>query len=189
MAQIIWATVSNLLRSIRTNEWLWANCSGRSCQMSNREWIPQVANDKWATVSSLLRLLMIDERMSKLLFFSEQIAHLLFCSQKTSDALNKIWLKCFFGIFYVGFLKKTSDLLLSSFLLSDNEWYEQIAQVAHQKWVTMSDLFRSLTKNERIAVKFFFSKSLIRLFFSKKRVICSENRWAHSQPWKSVMLS
>ena len=52
-----------------------------------------------------------------------------------------------------------SDSLIPSFLMSDvseslrsltkNEQCERIAQVTHQKWVTMSDLLRSLTKNER----------------------------------------
>ena len=32
-----------------------------------------------------------------------------------------------------------------------NEWCEQITQVAHQKWATMSDLLRLLTKNERMS--------------------------------------
>ena len=51
-----------------------------------------------------------------------------------------------------------SDSLIPSFLMSDvseslrsltkNERCERIAQVTHQKWVTMSDLLRSLTKNE-----------------------------------------
>ena len=36
-AQIKWATVSDLLRSLKTNEQLWANRSGRSEKMSNRE--------------------------------------------------------------------------------------------------------------------------------------------------------
>ena len=30
------------------------------------------------------------------------------------------------------------------------EWCEQLTQVAHQKWATMSDLLRLLTKNERM---------------------------------------
>ena len=52
-----------------------------------------------------------------------------------------------------------SDSLIPSFLMSNvseslrsltkNEQCERIAQVTHQKWVTMSDLLRSLTKNER----------------------------------------
>ena len=51
IAQDKWATVSELLRSLRGNE-------------SNRERIAQVAQDKWAYVSDSLRLLMINERMS-----------------------------------------------------------------------------------------------------------------------------
>ena len=54
-----------------------------------------------------------------------------------------------------------SDSLIPSFLvkyvsaslssLTKNEGCERIAQVTHQKWATMSDSLRSLTKNERIA--------------------------------------
>ena len=83
-----------------------------------------------------------------------------------------------------------SDSLIPSFLMSDVseslrlltkiERCEQIAQVAHQNWATMSDLLRSLTKNERIAL--FLSESLIRSFFRKQTAIRSENRWANSQP-------
>ena len=53
-----------------------------------------------------------------------------------------------------------SDSLIPSFLVSNvskllrsltkNERCERIAQVAHQKWVTMSDLLRSLRGNERL---------------------------------------
>ena len=53
-----------------------------------------------------------------------------------------------------------SELLNSSFLVSDasellmsltkNEWCKQIAQVFHQKLVTMSDSLRSLRGNERL---------------------------------------
>ena len=43
-----WATVSDSLRSLRTNEQLWANRSGRSCQKSDCEQIAQVAHQKWA---------------------------------------------------------------------------------------------------------------------------------------------
>ena len=51
------------------------------------------------------------------------------------------------------------DFLIPSFLMSDvskllrslakNERWEQIAQVAHQKWATVSNLLRSLTRNEQ----------------------------------------
>ena len=80
-AQIKWATVSDLLRSLKTNEWPWANCSGRLEEMSARERISQFAQDKWATVSDLLGSLRGNEQMcnslktfwlkkSKILFFS-----------------------------------------------------------------------------------------------------------------------
>ena len=86
-----------------------------------------------------------------------------------------------------------SDLLIPSFLMVDvsellrlltkNEgpWairsglspkmsnHEQIAQVAHQKWA-----------NEQIAS--FFEQIAHMLIFWKKWAICSENRWANSQP-------
>ena len=50
-AKIKWATESDSLRSLKTNEWPWANRSGRSEEMSDCDWIDQVAQDKWATVS------------------------------------------------------------------------------------------------------------------------------------------
>ena len=56
-AQIKWATVSDSLRSLKTNERLWANLSGRSYQKRDHERIAQVTHDKWATVSDSLRLL------------------------------------------------------------------------------------------------------------------------------------
>ena len=40
----------------------------------------------------------------------------------------------------------------------------------------MSELFISLNKNEQM------SESLIRSFFDKKQAICSEIKWANSQP-------
>ena len=47
-----WATVSELLRSLMSKEQLWANRLGRSWQMSNREWIAQVAHEKRQIVGS-----------------------------------------------------------------------------------------------------------------------------------------
>ena len=97
----------------------------------------------------------------------------------------------FWFVLYVCFLfKKTSDLLITSFLMSDvseslksltkNEWCEQIAQIAHQKWATMSKLLRSLTKNEWIAR--FFEGITDLLIFSQNPAIPSENQWENSQP-------
>ena len=56
--------VKDWLRSLRTNERLWANHSGHSSQKSDREQIAQVAHNKWATVSDFLRLLMINEQIA-----------------------------------------------------------------------------------------------------------------------------
>ena len=47
-AQIKWATVRDSLRLLKTNERPWANSSGRSEEMSDREWFAQVAQRKWA---------------------------------------------------------------------------------------------------------------------------------------------
>ena len=83
VAQDKWATVSESLRSLMTNEGMWAIRSGCSGQMSESyfgtflhflevfnkmlitsersERIAQVAQDKWATVSDLLRSLRRNE--------------------------------------------------------------------------------------------------------------------------------
>ena len=73
-----------------------------------------------------------------------------------------------------------SELLIPSFLVSDVieslmllnkngrcEW------IAHRKWAIVSELLKSLTKNETMSESLvFLSESLIR----------SENQWANSQP-------
>ena len=66
-AQIKWATVSDSLRSLKTNERRWVNRSGRWEEMSDREWIAQVAQEKWATMSDSLRSLWGNEQISDLL--------------------------------------------------------------------------------------------------------------------------
>ena len=86
-AQIKWASVSYSLRLLKIKEQPWANHSGRSRKLSDREQIAQVAHDKWMTLSDSLRSLMINERMS--------------------DLLNNCWLKTskilFFSKFYIRF--------------------------------------------------------------------------------------
>ena len=59
-----------------------------------------------------------------------------------------------------------SDVSESLRSLSKNERCEQIAQVAYQKWATMSDSLRSLTKNEQIAC--FYEQITHSLIFSPK---------------------
>ena len=111
--------------------------------MSDCEQIAQVTHDKWANVSDSLRLLRTNERMSKLFVFFEQITHFLFCSQKMSNSVKKFGKIVFFVHFYNFFevFKKAKVLLIPS---------EQIAQVAQEKWVTMSHSFRSLRRNQQL---------------------------------------
>ena len=60
----------------------------------------------------------------------------------------------------------------------------EFAQVAQRKWVIMSELLRSLTKNEQMSESLIFlSESLIHSFLDKKRAIRLEIKWAISQPW------
>ena len=80
-----------------------------------------------------------------------------------------------------------SESLISSFLVSDvseslrlltkNERCEQITQVAHQNWATMSDSLRLLTNNGQMSeLLIFLSVSLIflseSLIFLSKSLIC-----------------
>ena len=44
---------------------------------------------------------------------------------------------------------------------------KQFAQVANQKWATVSKSLRLLTKNEQMSESLFFSELLICLFFAK----------------------
>ena len=91
-AQIKGATVSNLLRSLKTKELLWANRSGHSWQMSDREQITQGAHDRRATMSDSLRALMIKRRMSKSVVFFER--EVLICSfaHKKRAICSKTWI-------------------------------------------------------------------------------------------------
>ena len=149
--QIKWATVSDLLRSLMTKERPWANCSGCSWQMSDREQFPQVAHDKWANER------FAQNNLTKIIFYGMFYTHFI----------------------YVFWFKKTSNSLIPSFLIFDvskslrsltkNERCERIPQVTHQKWATMSKSLRLLTKNERMSeLLVFLSESLIRSFFRKK---------------------
>ena len=116
---------------------MWVICSGRSGQMSDCDRIAQVAHEKWANVSDLLRSLRTNER---------QIAR--FCSKwfilsfAHKIIRKKLYFCTLFTVFYK-FKKKTKNLLIPS------EQSERIAQVAQDKWATMSDSLRSLRRNER----------------------------------------
>ena len=90
-------------------------------------------------------------------------------------------------MYYIRVFYLKNERLAHSLLVSDvgkplrsltkNEWYERIAQAPHQKWATMSNSLRSLTKNERLWANrsgrspkmsespVFLSESLIRSIF------------------------
>ena len=140
--------------------------------MSDHERFTQVAHQKWATMSKLIGWLIKNERMS------DSLRSLMINEQK-SDSLKKNLAKIVFSSTFFVYIKKTSDSLIPSFLMSDvskslrtltkNERCERIArsgcslkmsdherfaQVAHQKWM-----------NEWIAC--FFSKWVNHSFFEQ----------------------
>ena len=57
-------------------------------------------------------------------------------------------------MFYIGFFNLKNERFIHSLFFGDR--CERIAQVAHQKWVTMSKSLRSLTKNERMSESLIF---------------------------------
>ena len=73
--------------------------------MSDCELIAQVAHDKWAIVSDLLRSLRSNEQMSESLGLSKLLIS-LFRSQKMSYSLKKFEKIIFFNVFYSFFLLK-----------------------------------------------------------------------------------
>ena len=173
IAQDQWATVSDLLRFLRTDEWLWTNRSGRSWQKSNREGIAQVAqdNDKRKTLSNSL---MIKEQMSEsLIIFLANHSFALWLTKNKRFAQKNVNTIVFFVRFLKNkrfahslFFKELCEQIGCTWKKSD---CEQISQVTHQKWATVSDMNRLLTKNERISksLVFFMSESIIRSFFWK----------------------
>ena len=96
ITQIKWATVSDSLRSLRTNEWLWANRSGCSWQISNCEQFSQVAHYKWA---------------NRLFFWANRL-------QKMSSLLKNCWLKSYLLVrFFYIFCKFKKTRAIRSFTL------------------------------------------------------------------------
>ena len=132
IAQIKWATVSDSLRSLRTNEQLWANHSGRSFQKSDCERIAQVSYDKWATISNSLRSLMINEQIACLFWLNRSFTLAL---TKNEPLAQKKLTKIIFFVTFFEHLKQNKWFAHSLFFI---EWCEWIAQVAHQKWANHS---------------------------------------------------
>ena len=91
--------VSELLRSLTKNEQPWVICSGRLEEMSLREWIAQVAHQKWAN--------------EWITYFFEQIAHSLIFGQKTSDSLGNLMSE--FLALYMSIQMKPYSHMFSSF--------------------------------------------------------------------------
>ena len=195
------------INSLRSNEWLWAICSDRSGQMSDREQIAQVAHDIRATVTDSLRLLMINERMSEWLIFW-QIACFFWANHsftlmltKTSNLLKKFDLNHNYWYVYCSFKKKKFNERFAHSLFF-NERCERIAQVAYQKWamwVNRSGRSPKMSDHEQIAqvahqkwvnekIALFLRKSIIRSFFahfSRKKRHCRlfqglDNGWGSS---------
>ena len=167
IAQDKWATVSELLRSLKTNEQPWAIHSGYLEKWANQRFVQKI----WLKKSKILIYYVLFkvfkkkfEKVSKLLIF----AYFLFFGEWCE------WIAHFAQIKWV--MRANLSPKMSN--------HEQFAQVAQRKWAIMSESLRSLTKNEQMSVLLIFlSKSLIGKFLDKKRVTCLEIKSANSQPW------
>ena len=96
IAQIKWATVSNTLRTLRTNEGLCANRSGRSCPKSDCERIARLlmTNERlWATPRSLMK----NERIARFFWANRSFPLLLTKNKRLKKKLTKL-------VFFVRFL-------------------------------------------------------------------------------------
>ena len=74
-------------------------------------------------------------------------------------------------------MSNVSELLIS---LTKSEWPWAICSGRSEEMSDVSEMIILLTKNEQM------SESLISSFFDKKRAICSNIKWANSQPLKTV---
>ena len=87
-----------------SKEQLWANCSGHSWQMSDREGFTQVAHDKWANERFAQKIWLKSNFMVCFLYVvlknNEQFAHSLFLISEVSESLRSLtknewpWAKC-----------------------------------------------------------------------------------------------
>ena len=133
------------LKSLRTNEQMWAICSGRSGQMSDCEQIAQVVHEKWANVSDLLRLLTTNEwfaqKKSKKIVFFVRFIQLFEVKKSFAHSFWAKWVNCLRSL-------RTNERpwAIRSRSLIPSERPERIAQVAHQKWAIRS-LRNSMSKS------------------------------------------
>ena len=78
-------------------------------------------------------------------------------------------------------MSDVSGLLIS---LTKNERPWAIRLGRSEEMSDVSELLILLAKNEQMSESLnFLSESLIRSFLDKKRAICSDIKWANSQPW------
>ena len=196
-AQEKWAYVSHLIWSLRANEQLWANRSGRSWQVSECELLDQVAHDKWANVSNLLRSLSTNEQIERIARFFERIAHFSLSLTKNEQFAqknsNKLYFVCFLH-FFVSFLKKSKKFAHSLWVMWANhsgrlegmnncEW---ITQVAHQKWANkqIAHFFEQIIHSLMFLAK---TSDSLRILMSKVPTLPSPPLYQtlYREQWKS----
>ena len=122
IAQDKWANVSDLLRSLRTNEQMWANHSGCSWQRSECELFAQVAQDKWA-----------DERNAWFFLAKPSFSLVLTKNEQFAQKIRKHRIFCTFLQFFCKFFKNAKVSLIPT------EQSERITQVTQDKRATVSD--------------------------------------------------
>ena len=113
--------------------------------MSYRERFAQVAHDKWANEQTAQKYLSKNLKSYFLVCFI-----LVRLVKKMSDSLIPSFLVCDVSESLRSFIKKWAMWANRSGCSSKMSNHERFAQVAHQKWATMRESLRSLTKNERM---------------------------------------
>ena len=140
--------MSESLRLLRGNERPWANRSGRSEEMSDRERIAQVAQRKWATVSKSLRSLKTNEQPWAIHSGrSEEMSEWAICSKKILQKKSKTLL--FVGFIYD--LKLLKNERIAHFRSFSLFWWAMWVNRSFRsnEMSDVSESLRSLTKNER----------------------------------------
>ena len=136
IAQDKWANVSDLLRSLRTNEQMWANHSGCSWQRSECELFAQVAQDKWA-----------DERNAWVFLANPSFSLVLTKNEQFAQKFENIVFFVRFYSFFVSFLKMQRFRL---FLLSKVSESLRSLRTKEQRWATSSGRSEGMSNCERI---------------------------------------
>ena len=151
----------------------WANCSGCSWLMRDREWFAQVVHDKWANRSFFWANLSFALSLTK----NEQFAQI---------NLTKI---VFFGKFFL-----TSNLLIPSFLMSDVSKLLRLLTKNERPLANRSG--RSPKMSERANHSFFWANCsfnhffpIVRDLFNPNIPVCDLIISIHLGPWLSFFSS